>query len=72
MPGIDGYEVCRKLKSNMNVKDVPVIFITALGETEDLVRGYSVGGIDYITKPFNENEVVCRITTQLKLKKAQD
>jgi DNA-binding response OmpR family regulator len=72
MPGMDGYEVCTKLKANMNVKDVPVIFITALGDTEDLVRGYSVGGIDYITKPFHEKEVVCRITTQLKLKRAQD
>jgi DNA-binding response OmpR family regulator len=51
MPGMDGYEVCTKLKANMNVKDVPVIFITALGDTEDLVRGYSVGGIDYITNP---------------------
>ncbi len=72
MPGIDGYEVCKKLKADMNAKDIPIIFITAMADTEDLVRGYNVGGVDYITKPFHEREVVCRITTQLKLKLAQE
>ena len=72
MPDIDGYEVCRRLKAEVNTKDIPVIFITVMAGTEDLVRGYNVGGIDYIVKPFHEEEVVCRITTQLKLKKAQD
>ena len=72
MPGIDGYEVCRRLKADVDTKDIPVIFITALADTEDLIRAFDVGGIDYITKPFHEREVVCRITTQLKLKKAQD
>ena len=72
MPGRDGYEVCGKLKADVKTKDIPVIFITAMSSTEDLVRSYNAGGIDYIAKPFQEQEVVCRITTQLKLKKAQD
>lgn len=72
MPGMDGYEVCEKLKAGVNTKDIPVIFITAMASTEDMVRAYNAGGIDYIVKPFQEKEVVCRITTQLKLKKAQD
>jgi DNA-binding response OmpR family regulator len=72
MAGMDGYEVCRKLKADATTKDIPVIFITAMASTEDLVQGYDAGGVDYITKPFHEQEVVCRITTQLKLKKAQD
>ena len=72
MPGIDGYEVCERLKADDSTKDIPIIFITALTGTEDIMRGFKVGGIDYITKPFQENEVICRITTQLKLKKAHD
>ena len=72
MPGIDGYEVCERLKGDESTKDIPVIFITAMTGAEDMMRGFSAGGVDYITKPFQEKEVVCRITTQLKLKKAQD
>jgi len=72
MPGIDGYEVCRRLKEDESTKDIPIIFITALAGTEDMMRGFEAGGVDYVTKPFHEREVVCRITTQLKLKKAQD
>jgi DNA-binding response OmpR family regulator len=72
MKGMDGLEACEKLKSDENSKNIPIIFITALASTEDLVRAYNAGGIDYITKPFHEQEVICRITTQLKLKKAQD
>lgn len=72
MPGIDGYEVCRKLKEDVNTKDISIIFITALAGTEDMMRGFNAGGVDYIAKPFHEREVICRITTQLKLKRAQD
>jgi len=72
MPGIDGYEVCQRLKADESAKDIPIIFITALNGTEDIMRAFSSGAIDYITKPFHEKEVVCRVTTQLKLKKAQD
>lgn len=72
MPGIDGFEVCKRLKGDESTKDIPIIFITALTGTEDMMRGFNAGSVDYITKPFHEEEVVCRITTQLKLKKAQD
>jgi len=72
MPGIDGFEVCERLKTDENAKGIPVIFITALSGTEDIVRAFTAGAADYITKPFHEKEVVSRITTQLKLKRAQD
>lgn len=72
MPGLDGFEVCERLKGDEDAKDIPVIFITALTGTDDIMRAFNAGGIDYITKPFHEKEVACRIATQLKLKKAQD
>jgi DNA-binding response OmpR family regulator len=72
MPGMNGYEVCEKLKQDETTKDIPIIFITALSETENIVMGFKVGGIDFIVKPFREEEVICRITSQLKLKKTQN
>lgn len=69
MPDINGYEVCRKLKENDETKDIPVIFITALGETKDLIKGFELGAADYIVKPFQEKEVLVRIKTQLLLRK---
>ncbi len=53
MPGIDGYEVCRQLKANSRTKDLPVIFISALGDLEDRLAGFRAGGIDFISKPFS-------------------
>jgi len=67
MPGIDGYEVCRRLKENDETRDIPVIFVTAKTETIDTVQGFLVGGVDYITKPFKFEEVLIRVKTQLKL-----
>jgi CheY-like chemotaxis protein len=52
MPGMDGYEVCTRIKSNPDLKDIPVIFISALNDTNDLVKAFQSGGVDYITKPF--------------------
>jgi signal transduction histidine kinase len=72
MPGENGYEVCKKLKISDKTKDIPVIFITAKAEEEDIVMAYEVGGVDYITKPFKSKEVLARIKTQLELKNAQD
>ena len=72
MPGMDGYQVCQEIKANEGLEDIPIIFITAVVNTEDIIKAYSVGGIDYIVKPFHDQEVLCRITNQLKLKKAQD
>jgi two-component system sensor histidine kinase/response regulator len=68
MPGIDGFETCRRLKSEENTCDIPIIFITARNEPADIVKGFSVGGVDYITKPFSQEEVCARIHLHLKLK----
>lgn len=65
MPGMDGYTVCKELKASAKTKDIPVIFISALNETLDKVKAFEVGGIDYITKPFQELEVLARVSNQL-------
>ncbi len=67
MPDIDGYEVCRKLKSNPATADIPVIFLSALGETEDKVKGLRLGAVDYITKPFQPAEAIARVNTHLTI-----
>lgn len=67
MPGIDGFEVCRQLKSKTETCDIPVIFLTAKVDLEDVVTGFTVGGVDYITKPFKKEELLVRINTQLSL-----
>lgn len=72
MPGMDGYEVCEKLKKDDNTKEIPVLFITAKNETEDIVEGFKKGGVDYITKPFNKEELLIRLKTHLDLKKAKE
>lgn len=71
MPEINGYEICKKLKEDNETKDVPVIFLTAKTETEDIVRGFDVGAVDYILKPFNSAELLARIRTHIKLRQAQ-
>lgn len=68
MPGIDGFETCRRLKLQENAANVPIIFITAKNETKDIVKGFSLGGVDYITKPFRNEEVCARVFTHLKLR----
>ncbi len=67
MPELNGYEVCRRLKNDQETRDIPVIFISALDETIDKVRAFEVGGVDYVTKPFQVEEVLARIETQLML-----
>jgi DNA-binding response OmpR family regulator len=57
MPGMDGFETCRRLKANESTKDIPVIFMTALSETVDKVRGLNLGAVDYITKPLQHEEI---------------
>ncbi len=71
MPGMSGYEVCQLLKANEDTHDIPVIFLSALGEVLDKVKAFSVGGVDYITKPFQTDEVLARIETHLSLRKLQ-
>ena len=67
MPGIDGYEVCERLKASALTRKIPVIFVTAMGETEDEAKGFQVGGVDYITKPISPVVVRARVETHLAL-----
>ncbi len=71
MPGMDGFKVCQVLKSQDSTQDIPIIFMTALSETVDKVKGFSLGAVDYITKPIQHEEVLSRITTHLKLRQLQ-
>jgi signal transduction histidine kinase len=71
MPQMDGYEVCRQLKADPCTQDIPVIFITALSQTLDKVKAFSTGGVDYITKPFEFDEVLARVETHLALQRVQ-
>jgi len=70
MPEMDGFQVCEELKKNEATKEIPVIFITAKTDSESIVKGFSVGGVDYITKPFNSTELVARVKTHLELRAA--
>ena len=72
MPEMDGYEVCRRLKDDEKLKDIPIIFMSALSETMDKVKAFAVGGVDYITKPFQLEEVRARVETHLILKTARE
>ncbi|HEU5397160.1 MAG TPA: hybrid sensor histidine kinase/response regulator, partial [Verrucomicrobiae bacterium] len=72
MPGMDGYEVCRRLKENAEWKDIPIIFLSAADDKELIVRALNSGGVDFITKPFNQAELISRVRTQLALKNALD
>ena len=65
MPGIDGFEACRRLKSNPATRHIPVIFMTALHETDAKIKGFEAGGVDYLTKPLQHAEVLARIEAQM-------
>ncbi|MFO7541063.1 MAG: ATP-binding protein, partial [Chloroflexota bacterium] len=67
-PGIDGFEICRRLKADEQMREIPIIFMTIVTKTEDKVRGFEAGGVDYITKPFQHEEVLARVTTHLRLR----
>ncbi|HAF94786.1 MAG: hypothetical protein A2021_06665 [Elusimicrobia bacterium GWF2_52_66] len=69
MPEMNGYEVCEKLKSDEKLKDIPIIFLSALSETMDKVKAFGAGGVDYITKPFQFEEVEARVETHLELRR---
>jgi two-component system, cell cycle sensor histidine kinase and response regulator CckA len=71
MPGMDGYEVCRRLKASDVSRDIPVIFISALHENDDKLQAFAVGGVDYITRPFHAPEVLARVKTHLALRHTQ-
>lgn len=71
MPGMDGYEVCRRLKADPRTRDVPVIFLSALRETEDKVRAFQLGAVDYVAKPYQPDEVLARVRTHVELRRLQ-
>jgi signal transduction histidine kinase len=72
MPDMDGFEVCKQLKQDAATKDIPVIFLTAKTEKEDVIGGLELGAVDYVTKPFNSNELMTRVNTHLELKAAKE
>jgi len=72
MPGMDGYEVCSIIKSNPKTKNIPILFLSANTDAESVVKGFDVGGVDYITKPYRPREVLARVETHLKLKQLRD
>ena len=65
MPGLDGFETCRMIKANPKTQAIPILFMTALGELDDLLRGFDEGAVDYIVKPFRHEEVLARVKTHL-------
>lgn len=67
MPGIDGFETCRRLKANVSTQDIPIIFLTAVSDNIDKVKGLNLGAVDYITKPLNHEEVLARVSTHVRL-----
>jgi signal transduction histidine kinase len=69
MPKMDGFEVCNILKSNEATRSIPVIFLTAHSDTDNIIKGFEMGAVDYITKPFNDKELIKRVETQIELKK---
>ena len=71
MPGLDGYEVCRQLKAAPATREIPVLFLSALDDITDKVKAFEVGGVDYITKPFQADEVVVRVETHIALRSMQ-
>jgi two-component system sensor histidine kinase ChiS len=71
MPGMDGFEVCKRLKQNKYTRDIPIIFMTALTETEDKIKGFDLGAVDYVTKPFHYKEVLARVGAHLTTRRLQ-
>lgn len=71
MPGMDGYEVCQRLKETPQARDIPILFISALDEVQEKMKAFAAGGLDYITKPFQLEEVLARVETHLSLRRLQ-
>ncbi|MBN1197836.1 MAG: hybrid sensor histidine kinase/response regulator [Bacteroidales bacterium] len=72
MPGMDGFEVCRRLKSSKETYQIPIIFLTVLSQTSDIVKGLEIGAEDYVSKPFKPAELLARVRVHLQLKEAKD
>ncbi|MBT4289564.1 MAG: response regulator, partial [Deltaproteobacteria bacterium] len=71
MPGMDGFEVCKILKEKDNTKDIPIIFLTARSEPKDVIKGFQLGAVDYLRKPFEVSELLVRVKTHVRLKHLQ-
>ncbi|MEN9443835.1 MAG: hypothetical protein RIS47_725 [Bacteroidota bacterium] len=71
MPEVDGFEVCRQLKEDPNTADIPVIFLTARTDIESTVKGFELGAVDYVTKPFHRQELLARVKTHIDLKRSK-
>ena len=72
MPGMDGFEVCRRIQQMPGKKEIPIIFLTARSQKQDIIQGLNTGAVDYVTKPFNAAELKARVKTHLQLKKARE
>jgi DNA-binding response OmpR family regulator len=72
MPEMDGFELCRRLKTSETTREIPVIFLTIKADSEDIVKGFQSGGVDYITKPFNKTELLARVQNHLELKRSKE
>ena len=72
MPGLNGYEVCKRLKADEHLAEIPVIFLSAYNETEHKITAFQAGGVDYITKPFQSEEVEARVRIHLKLRQPRE
>jgi phosphoserine phosphatase RsbU/P len=72
MPGMDGFEVCKIIKSNPFKQNIPIIFLTAKVDTESIINGFDLGAVDYVIKPFNQKELIARVKTQIEIKKSRD
>src|SRR6185503_13280329 len=71
MPGMNGFETCERLRADPRFAEIPVIFLSALTDTDDKVRAFSAGGVDYVTKPFQSAEVVARVETHVRIHRLQ-
>ena len=72
MPGMDGFEVCRRIKENPVNREVPIVFLTAKNDSESIIKGFELGAVDYLTKPFNGAELQARVKTHLELYRARE
>ncbi|WP_256361526.1 response regulator [Methylomonas koyamae] len=72
MPGIDGFEVCRRLKAHPATRQVPVIFVSTLSDTEEKVQGFQLGAVDYVSKPYQREELLARVRTHLEIERLRN
>jgi DNA-binding response OmpR family regulator len=70
MPEINGFELCQKIKQNPDFKNIPIIFISAIQNSKDIIKGFELGAVDYVSKPFNSKELIARVNVHVQLKKA--